>query len=432
MSKSGEFYGFLSLFLGSFQWLGLVSCGFVFGTVLYPYLFIQLYSAFSEKFHNYSIASSSLGKSKIEFINKIGFRIMLFPLASGLFLIAVETLNDYGAVKYYGVNTFTFGIFKVWFGLGDLGTALLLSLVLVSAIVGLKLIVDSFKLGSDSIKASQNKITLSSFSKKSILLTISLLPPTIGLIIPTLYSLYSCDYREIEKLFELGGVSFLSTSIGEAILNTAYLSGSSAFIVLAFTLILVLSNYIFKKGKSSSIIQQLAIGGYYVPGAVVALSVMALFVAFGSVANSLFHVYLGIGSWLWIPIILAYTFRYFQVCYSPIQNAFSGLASKSVDMSRSIGKSIGKSIFKIGFPVIKLEIISATIIVFIDIAKDLPLTLILRDYGQETLATMAYRYANDERLVESMPYGLLLIAVSSLSVFISIAISQNRKVEINN
>lgn len=377
----------------------------IFASVLYPYIFAQLYQAFTSRVSAYRNISNSLGAGLWHFVKKVAIPITLYPALYGLMLVWFETLNDYGAVKYFGVKTFTSAIFKLWYGMGDLGSALIFSSALISLVILIKVLISAFRVQST---LSEKNSTLSN-RKRSLAYTVfALVMPLFSFVLPTCYALYN--------YISSSDVYLIDTDIlNGSIFNTAIFSFSGALLIIVISVIIAYSLYHQKldihKGGIAKLLRRLSdlsLSGYAVPGAVTALAVTMFFAEIG-----------GAGMFFIIPLLLAYTIRYSMVGYSTIGADIDNNSGRYSLVGMSLGESRIKSLFRSVLPNASKSIVAAFVLCFIEISKDLPLTLILRDYDTETLATSAYRYANDEQLVRSFPYGLLIIALGIVSILIS-------------
>jgi iron(III) transport system permease protein len=320
-------------------------------------------------------------------------------------LVWFETLNDYGAVKYFGVKTYTSAIFKLWYGMGDLGSALIFSSALISLVVMIKVVISAFRVQST---LSEKNFAIYNKKKGLVLSAIAIVIPLISFVLPTLYAflvyLSSSDSYLID-------IDILYGSI----LNTGLFSFIGAFLIIVISVFIAYSIYHQKldcrKTRINEILRKsadLSLSGYAVPGAVTALAVTMFFAEID-----------GAGIFFIIPLMLAYAIRYSMVGYSTIGSDIENNSGRYSLVGMSLGDSRIKSLFRSVLPNASKSIVAAFVLCFIEISKDLPLTLILRDYDTETLATSAYRYANDEQLVRSFPYGLLIIALGIISILIS-------------
>jgi iron(III) transport system permease protein len=395
-------YWLLSDYLGITSIYSLFPLAMIFASVLYPYVFIQAYNAFTTSVLRYEMLSLSLGKGRAAFYMRSGARLLIYPVSFGLMLLMLETLNDYGAVKLYGINTLTSGIFKVWYGMGDMGSALVLSVSLLVAVAGLRFLVSRLRLQSATLDTRVSKHDKLSLSESVLPIIISGAVPFLAFIFPVIYMGF--------EILGLNDMYFDAGMYVESVWDSARFALMGAVLTVSISTVISYSRFHSKRKGDNRLggLVSFAVSGYAVPGAVTALGAVFL----GS--------YLGMG---FLPpaflMIWAYVSRYIFIAYSPIDTAMDNAYGKYSLVSMSLGKSMGRSLWKVVVPPAKLTLLTAGIMAGIEIMKDLPLTLILRDYGTDTLATSAYRYANDEQLVRSFPYGLSLVSLGMIAVYLS-------------
>ena len=387
---------------------------FVLSISLFPYVYVSARAFFLNQANNLLEASKMLGVGE----RKTFFRLML-PLArpaivAGLVLVLMEVLNDYGAATYYGVNTFTTGIFRSWFSLGEPQTAVYLSALLILIIFALilfekwqvrKVKFTTAKTNSTHILRKKPK----GIMKWVIFLAVSL-PILLGFIIPLAQLIYWAVITA-STVFDTKFIMLSIQSFAIAIV--------SAIITVLFALLLI---YFSKWSAISTIksISRVGVLGYAIPGAVIAIGIMIPTLALDkwliSVLSSV-----GIDSGLiingtLIALFYAYAVRFLAVAYNPIDSTALKVDSSIPDSSKVLGVGNLRTFFKIDFPLIKTGVFSAVILVFIDVMKELPLTLILKPYHIDTLAVKAFEYASDEMVMEASIPSLFIIFTAMIPV----------------
>jgi iron(III) transport system permease protein len=321
----------------------------------------------------------------------------------------MEVLNEYGAVKYFGVNTYTIGIFRTWNSMNDTGAAIQLSSILLFIVAFLFIIekkVNKKKLFSSLKNTKPIELIKSTGIHKLLIYLVCLIPIIFSFIIPVLFNISNAidnfDKIDLLNLFQL---TFNSVSI----------SLISAIIILVVS-VYFLFNERFSNSKIYFYLNQFISLGYSIPGAVIALAIIIYFTSIDKNIESIsllgnFYVYLFI-------LIYAYLIRFMAVGKSPIKSGFEKLPKSYDFTAESLGLRRFSIFQKIYLPINKFSFVSALIMVFIDLMKELPIILILRPFNFDTLATQTYEFAIEEMLPLSSIYSLVIIFVCSILLII--------------
>ncbi|MAJ98827.1 MAG: hypothetical protein CMD07_06155 [Flavobacteriales bacterium] len=402
LSFTGPIQFFFRKYLKDFSYiinndyLQIEVLGIILALSLYPYLYASTRIAFSMIGSTYSNKAENLGMSDFYFFYKLLLPLSRPALLLGSFLIIMEVLNDYGAVVYFGVNTFTSGIFRLWFSMGSEKSAVILSLFLLTIILFLSLIENRIYNKSRFYFFSQNNShnRLKKLNSKFFPFLFISIPIFFGFILPVSYLIFNA----INTITELNHLFFVT-------LNSICLSSISATICVFITLIFIFLNK-FNSIYLSKFIEKIMSIGYTIPGAVIGLSFMILISKFSILTS--FSV-----------LTYAYCFRFLAVAKSPIKSSYDKVPDDYKDLSNLLKLSKFSSLKKVYFPLTNKSVFIAFILVFIDILKELPITLILRPFNFDTLASSTYELASDEMLSESSIYSLLIVFISSfLLVFL--------------
>ncbi len=404
-----EYRGVLSDILANsnikYNILNIYGAIFIFGIAMFPYVYILARVSFG------SVSSTISELISLHKINPIkAFFKVYLPLSypaifAGSILAIMETLSDYGTVLYFGVETFSVGIFKSWFGYGDLAQAINVAIILLIFVFGIlwteSLIRKKYRFTSSthsSKKASKIKLT----GKYNFLaFFISFLIATITLFIPTMVLIY----------WFILDINTLDFTIFGHLYNTLSLNIFSSFVIifLSFFVIYMLRFY---PSKIGNITHKLSILGYSIPGAVVGVG---LLIISSFVDTKLGHI---LFSGTFFILIFAYATRYFASSIGSIENGFSKIDTSIDDATKIFGKSEANNIFKVYLPLMKPYIISGFLILYIDIAKELPATLILRPFNFDTLAIRIYELASNEMLYKVGFPSLVLILTTAVAVLL--------------
>ena len=392
---------------------------------LYPYVYAGTRTIFQSYPSQLKHTASLLGVS-----NKKYFLSVALPLASpaiigGLFLVFMEVLNDYGAAKYYGVSTFTTGIFRTWTALEDLQSSIYLSAILVILVFILVLIVKwlrgrrSYNLTqtNSNQKNADNRVKISGL-KKILYLGILLIPILFGFILP-LIQLVVWGIQTFESMFnnDLIILGLESLSIG---LSTALL------VVFLACLLIYLSKWNYL--KPFNVFSKIATLGYVIPGAIIGVGIIRTSKSLTDLFSFQFN--LEIGHLVYnsiLVLIYAYLFRFIAVAYNSIEGNTLKLGKNLSESSYLLGYGKIKTFFRIDFPLLRNALISSFILVLIDVMKELPLTLILKPYNLSTLAVRAYEYAEDERVAEAaLPALFLIFLIGTMITLLNYKLKENK------
>ncbi len=383
---------------------------FVLSSVLYPYIYLLLRVSFETYGNHFIKVSNTLGYSKKESFWKIALPMSRPALVAGLILVTMETLSDFGAVKHFGIQTFTYGIFRTWFGMGDMVGALKLALALMIITLSFLYLEQKNRSRSNfSVKSFNGAIQKEDVSTiKAIFVGIfCLIPLILGFAIP----IFKLGYWFIISIHYIKQINIITL-----IYNTIILAFSTSLITVLLSLFIIFSAKYYRNTMVERI-NKVSTLGYSIPGAVIAMGVIVLV---GFLSNN----YGIILSGSLIILLYGFVIKFIAVAYQPIKAGFEKQSINIISSSRILGSSSVKSLFKINIPIIKNSIISAFLLVFIDSAKELPLTLILRPFNFETLSTVTYDLSNQSQIIESsIPSFFIILIVILPIVFL------NKKIE---
>ncbi len=419
-----EYTGPLATFLrNTFNWefvgpiidiMNMPGAIFVLSITLYPYVYVICRASFLRQSATFQEAAFLLGSNRRRVFSKIALPMARPAIAAGVALAGMEVLNDYGTVKYFGIDTFTSGIFKAWFSFGDINTAIYLSAILTLMVLFL-IWLENFQRGSRgwSSKNESNRPTARIKPKHKftrwMLTSIATIVLLICFIMPLSQLIYwvSLTWKNVvdQEFFMLIYRSF-SLAIGSAIIIALL----SIFLLYAVRLSpLKWTKYIT---KVSSI-------GYAIPGTVIAVGVMIPMIGLDRFIIKIIpsQTALFFSGSLFI-VIIAYIVRFMAVGYNAIDAGFQKTGVAVNEVARSLGASPLRTLLKIDLPLIKTSIASAVLLAFVDIMKELPLTLILRPFNFHTLATKAFDMATNEMIAESANACLIVVLTGVVPIIV--------------
>jgi iron(III) transport system permease protein len=383
----------------------------LFSLVLYPYIYLITKVAFAEQGRKTLEASRSLGRSPWQ-----SFFAVALPLArpawmAGLALVLMETLNDFGTVQYFGVETFTTGIYRTWFGLGERVGATQLAAMLLLGILSLLLMERWGRRQSQYFQTDAPQ----SFSPhllrggRALLAIVTCsLPILLGLLLPgTLLVLLTVDNWERSvnaKFWDLIGHS----------LTLAIVTG-----LLAVILGLILGYGVRLNPQRVVRGSVRLVGmGYAIPGAVIAVGLLLpvswLDQGLDLLQKGIKNPFLLSGTA--IVLVVGYLVRFLSVALGAIESSLARISPSLDQAARSLGHNPLQTLLRVHVPLLRGGLLTAMMLVFVDVMKELPATIVLRPFNFDTLAIRVYQYASDERLAEAAAPALTILLVGLLPV----------------
>ncbi|ONK24997.1 iron ABC transporter [Bacillus sp. VT-16-64] len=389
---------------------------FIYTLFLYPYVYTITRIFLSQQTASLIESARVLGKGPWQIFFQVVLPISRAAVVGGASLVILEVLNDYGVVKYYGIQTFSTAIFQAWFGLGDVGTSIKLAGTLMVLVI-LILIVEKLLRGRKQFSFSTTKIRplplVQLTGMKAKLASIyGMTVLSFGFFIPVLQLV---DWL----VLTWGKIPF--QEFFTYVKNSVFVAGTSAAIIIVFALIV--GNFSrLVHGKVAKTMPKVTVLGYSIPGAVIAVAVVTTFISIDQMLAPIYQ-RMGLQTTLVLSVsivmlITAYIIRFFAIGFHSIESGYDKIGTDFRDASRLLGMGLTKTFIKVDVPLMKGAIISGFILVFIDILKEIPLTLILRPFNFDTLSTKAFQYASDEKIMEASQASLVIVALSALSIFV--------------
>lgn len=384
--------------------------------VLYPYVYLMSRAAFLEQSENTLEVSRTLGYSGRAVFFKLALPLARPAIVTGLTLALMETLADYGTVQYFSVNTFTTGILRTFYGFGDVAAASQLAGVLLIFVAVLILLERHSRHriryhASGLKKASSRRIALSG-GRGLMACIFCFFPILVGFLIPVSVLAYWAIFKA-----EMPGTNFIQLAW-----NSFYLAAMASLIVVSLALVL---SYAIRLNSGKTVRASVGIAGlgYALPGTIIAIGTIVPLAWLDHRIIDLVKHYSGdrvglIFSGTLVALLFAYTVRFMAVSLGAVQNGL-GKIKPSMDMAgRSLGMSPFKVLTRIHIPLLKGSVLTAILIVFVDVLKELPATLVLRPFNFNTLAVRAFELASDERLVDAAPASLMIVLVGLVPVIL--------------
>ena len=380
----------------------------VFGFTLYPYVYLVSRSAFINLSRSMQESARLLGLSQFQVFYKLSLPLIRPAVIGGLMLVVMETLSDFGAVDHFAIQTFTTGIFRTWYGLYDLQTAMQLASLLLLVIV-IFYILERNNRGNELYSSSNStfspNIVQNLYGINALLaFSLCIIPIFIGFLLPII-ELSIWAYEVNLKFFDANFINTFTNTIG--------LSLVTGLVCAALALLINFSERykpLFVINRLSSLLSV----GYAVPGLILAVGIVQLFVYLdNSVFSSLDVVLTG----SLFGLILAYVIKTYALANSSIESGYERISNSLDDSSKILG-TVGWSLLrKIHIPLLKTSILTSILLVMSDVIKELPATLILRPFNFETLAVSAYVYASEERMIQAAAPAIAIVMTGLIPIF---------------
>ncbi|PAB59768.1 ABC transporter permease [Anaeromicrobium sediminis] len=388
---------------------------FIFTIFLFPYVYLITKSFLEKQSADLVENGRVLGRSQLEIFIHVILPVARAAIVGGVSLVILEVLNDYGVVKYFGVPAFSTAIFKTWFAMGDIDSAIRLASVLM-ILVFTSLMIEKFLRSRKKFSYSTAKVrplvkiklegikSIGAFMYSFIIFSLGFLIPTLQLIHWALMT--------YEKILNHRFIKLMGNSLIIAIITS----------VLIVIISIIIGNYNrINESTLSKAYSKITVVGYSIPGSVIALGVIVFFIGIDRKFGWIYEDITFRGSKLIlsssiIMLLFAYVIRFLTIGYNSIEAGFEKVGKRFFEASRTLGMGIIETFFKVDLKMIKPGIVGASILVFVDVLKELPLTLILRPFNFDTLATKAFEYASDEMIHEASIGSLIIILVSSISI----------------
>ena len=415
---SGPLQNFLRLNLGLQgrvfpEVRSLGGAAWVFTFTLYPYVYLLARTALGERSANLMEAARLLGAPLRRRILAVALPLARPAVAAGVALALMETLADFGVASYFGIQTFSAGIYKAWLAMDNRVAAAQLAallLLLVALLLGLERRAQSRLRFGQARGGRIDTLDARPLRLRAAGVWLAWLvcggPVLLGFVLPVLFML--------RPLLADGHNLPWGPFVGWAI-NSLRLAGISALLAVALALLLA-----FNLRRSPSLPAKLAVQlvglGYAVPGAVL---VVGLLLPVGWLQTIYPHgglaYYLTATS---LGLVWAYLVRFSAVALQSVQSAYARIPASLDDSARMLGNRDGLLLRRVHWPLLQPSLAAAALLVFVDVMKELPATLVLRPFNSDTLAVVAYQLARDERLGEAALPALALVLVGLLPVLL--------------
>lgn len=396
------------------------------GLVLYPYVYMLARAAFLSQSVCLLEISRTLGSGPWRTFLRVGLPMARPAIVTGIVLALMETVGDYGVVQHFSVSTFSTGIFRTWYGLGNLTAATQLAAALL-AVVFLLSALERFARGGAAYHHTSTRYRpLPAFAlrgpKRFAAITACGLPLLLGFLVPagllTLWAVQTAPRVLNERFWGY-------------VLNSVVVAGLAAFLAVAVALVLAFAARL-RPGAVTTWASRVSTLGYAVPGAVVAVGVMIPFGWFDNTLDLWMRDHVGISTGLLLSgtlaaMLFAYVVRFLAISFNAVESGMTKITPNMDRAARSLGAGPWSALRRIHTPLLRGSLLTAAVLVFVDTMKELPATLILRPFNFDTLAIRTFEIASDERLAEAASYALSIVIAGLLPVILlSAAIARSR------
>jgi len=398
---------------------------FVMTLVLYPYVYLLSRAAFLSQSSCLLDVSRTLGRNPWRHFIEVAVPMARPAIVGGVALALMETMADFGTVQYFGINTFTAGIYRTWFALGEpIAAAQLAAMLMVFVLTMLWIERKSRSRARYDHTTAMRPLTCYRLSAGwKLLASLACLGPIIlGFMLPVLV-LAQMSWQE--------GQGIIQTSFLELAWNSFSLAAMASLLTVAMA-VLVIYGVRLRPTKLMVGASRIAALGYAIPGTVIAVGVLIPFASFDNALNGWMQYHFGISTGLFLTgtiagLMFAYIVRFMAVAMNSVEAGFGKINRHLDDVARTLGQRQGGMLCKVHLPLLRGALLTGIVIVFVDVLKELPATLIVRPFNVETLAVRVYQFASDERLAEAATPALAIVAVGLLPVILlSHAIARSR------
>lgn len=388
---------------------------FVLASALYPYVYFLTRSVFRTQSGAAIEVARALGCGPVGSFFRVGLPLARPAIAASVAIVMMETLNEFGAMEFFAVQTLTTGIFSVWLDGSNAGGAAQLACVILIFVFVL-VVMEKFsrrriKFHETARNMRPPKPLVLSQAAGWAATALCIVPILTGFVLPISILLDHALSR-----WEL----WVDPALWSAMLRTVALSGIAAGVTVIAGVLLVFSVRLMRNGLMTRLLPVTTIG-YAAPGAVLGLGILFPFAAMDhTVADAILWVtgydpgLLLVGSMG--AVVLAYCVRFFAISVGTIDAAFTKISPNLGMASRSLGKTPRQTLFQLYAPLIKGAVATAGLLIFVDAAKELPATLLL--YSEQTLATAVYSKASLEDIEGAAPAALVIVLISLAAVAI--------------
>jgi ABC-type Fe3+ transport system, permease component len=385
--------------------------------VLYPYVYLLSRAAFLEQSICVLEVSRTLGTGPWAGFARVALPLARPAIITGLSLALMETLADYGTVQYFGLATFTTGIFRTWFGLGDPAAAAQLAAVLMSFVFVLILLERWSRRRARFHHTSTRyshlpRYQLRGWRRIGAIVGCSI-PVAFGFLLPALQlGVWAVDTVD----------AWLKADFFHLVANSLMLAAITAVLAVALALLMAYGRRL-RSSRPVDLAVRVASMGYAVPGTVIAVGVILPFAWLDNTLDAFMRAQFDISTGLILSgtlaaLVFAYCVRFLAVSLNTVEAGLGKIKPSMDDAARCLGLPPRRVLREVHMPIMRGSLLTALLLVFVDVLKELPATLILRPFNFNTLAVRTFELASDERLADSASAALAIVLAGIVPVIL--------------
>ncbi len=387
----------------------------VLGSALYPYVYLLARAAFRGQSGGAYEVARALGQGPWGVFWCLGLPLARPAIATGVALVMMETVADFGTVQHFGVQTLTTGVFSTWLNGNNAGGAAQISCVILTVILILVAMERKGRRNARFYAASRAsrpvvRHTLSSRGSALAVFACSI-PVLLGFVLP-LGVMAAHAFSNLNV--------WVSPGLFDAAFNTVMVAGTASLVTVGAAVFLVYALRLAPRGVARTVLPLTSLG-YAAPGAVLAVGILIPLAALDHKLADAVQAMTGVDPGLLLTgtataIILAYVVRFFGIAQGAVDTALGRIPPSLPMAARSLGQTTSGTLRRVHLPLIKGSLASALLVVFVDCVKELPATLLLRPFNFSTLSTRVYEMASLEQLDQAAPAALLVIGMGLAAV----------------
>jgi len=393
---------------------------------LYPYVYLLARSAFLEQSSGVGEAARTLGCSAWAAFRRVSLPMARPSIVVGVALVLMETLNDFGTVEFFAVETLTTGMFNVWLVMGNTGGGAQIAVVMLLFVIGLLIAERTARrrrgYHDTSTRPGRALRYKLSTGRRIAAVLVCAAPIVVGFVVPAgLLISYAIEFYDVS----------MENRFPQAAANSIMLAGLAAGIAAMVGLFLAYAVRM-RKSRALTLLARFASLGYAVPGAVLAIGILFPFGLFDNALDRFMRDTFGVSTGLLLSgtiaaLLFAYVVRFLALAYGTLEAGLGRVTPHMDDAARTLKHGPAKALIKVNLPIIRGSIMTAAILIFVDSMKELPATLLLRPFNFDTLATYVYQFASDELLEECALGALTIVAAGVIPVILLTRVMGRRR-----